>query len=96
MTSDNGYLIVAGSVLNIAGNYFDAAIAISETDLKALRIDWYMQAGDIKIALGEENKKLKKSGAELSVLSVISEEKNRELINDRQNSSKKWSNLLLR
>ncbi len=60
------FLIGAGSVFNIAGNYFDFNYSSSEkeADAKAIRSDWGVVGGDIESAVTEIVKKLKPSTTE--------------------------------
>lgn len=52
---DTDFVIGLGSVLNIAGGYFDFATSKSESaaDLKALRSDWGVTGQDISEAYHE-------------------------------------------
>lgn len=49
---DTDFIIGAGSVLNIAGNYYEFAISKTEkiADSKALRSDWGITGQDLKNA----------------------------------------------
>ncbi len=50
MIPNNNFIIGLGSVLNIAGNYFDYDVSKTENeaDLKALHSDWQNVGNDIK------------------------------------------------
>jgi hypothetical protein len=54
--SKAGLLVGAGSIYNIAGNYFNFNYSDSEhqADLKALRADWEMAAKDLQNATSKE------------------------------------------
>ncbi|WP_456314687.1 hypothetical protein [Pseudomonas shirazensis] len=47
---NNNFIVGLGSVLNIAGNYFDYDVSKTENeaDLKALHSDWQNVGNDIK------------------------------------------------
>ncbi len=55
--ADTNFLIGMGSVLNLAGNYYEFASSVNEweADAKALRNDWGMVGVDLK----EASKKIK-------------------------------------
>ena len=52
---DTNFITGMGSVLNIAGNYFDLATSKNDTiaDLKALRADWGVIGQDVSEVLTE-------------------------------------------
>lgn len=53
--SDSDFFVGAGSVLNIAGNYYNFAVSKTEreADIKAIRCDWGMVGQDISQAINE-------------------------------------------
>lgn len=61
--SQNGFLIGMGSVLNVAGNYFEYNYSESgsEADARALASDWGAIGQDIRWAMSESDLKPKYS-----------------------------------
>ena len=55
------FMIGAGSVFNIAGNYFrfNSPSGAAEADMKAISSDWGVVGDDIKSVIAEMNKKVK-------------------------------------
>lgn len=53
LTSTTSFKIGAGSIFNLAGNYFEfnASPSEAEADLRALRCDWEMVGRDLNSAI---------------------------------------------
>lgn len=58
------FLVGAGSVLNIAGNYFDFSSSDKDADAKALLSDWGVVGQDIQQAFEELEKELESTRIE--------------------------------
>lgn len=58
------FLVGAGSVLNIAGNYFDFSSSDKDADTKAILSDWGVVGQDIQQALEELEKELESTRIE--------------------------------
>ena len=67
LCTDNNFIIGMGSVLNVAGNYFEFATSRDalSADLKALASDWEMIGNDIGLTFESECKKIQDKNKDL-------------------------------